>query len=450
MKEILKKGYFALIVIILVTSCKKEGTLNANLDIIDKNSIDKTSTDKWLDDNYLNPYNIEVKYKFDRFELELGKVITPPSEVQVIPAMETVKDVWIKPFETIGGATFIKRISPKQFILAGSAAYNSDGTITLGTAEGGRKIVLYVINDFDKTNLRSVKQMVQVIQHEYTHILNQTVNYQPDFQTISRGGYVANWTQEPLTDARALGFITQYARAAPEEDFAETSSNMLMMGRVVFNAAVLSSPADGQVKLRKKEQYVVDYFKAAFNIDFYALQTEVQRALNNISAPVLTSLIGPGIGYTTLYSNPSADTNQSPEFLGLWNTATAAMKAQAFVLKDVMMTFKTGNVMTLRYSFTNASGATTYYADADYTMTVNTSGIATIALAATQTAGTTYSNMGVINPYMTGVNNYFKNNKFKIDWINQLIPGPVGTIDALGAFYKQTDSKSYFYGKLGQ
>jgi substrate import-associated zinc metallohydrolase lipoprotein len=170
MKEILKKGYFALIVIILVTSCKKEGTLNANLDIIDKNIIDKTSTDKWLDDNYLNPYNIEVKYRFDRFELDLGKVITPPSEVQVIPAMETVKDVWIKPFETIGGATFIKRISPKQFILAGSAAYNSDGTITLGTAEGGRKIVLYVINDFDKTNLRSVKQMVQVIQHEYTHI----------------------------------------------------------------------------------------------------------------------------------------------------------------------------------------------------------------------------------------------------------------------------------------
>ncbi|MBB6502386.1 putative zinc-binding metallopeptidase [Pedobacter cryoconitis] len=448
MKNIIQTGVVILFILMTLSSCKKEEKLNANLSIIDKNIIDKTPTDLWLDENYLKPYNIETKFRYDRFELTLGKNVTPPLESQVIPAMEMVKAVWIKPFEAVGGADFIKRISPKQFILAGSAEYNSDGTITLGTAEGGRKIVLYVINSFDKTNLASVKQTIQVIQHEYTHILNQTVDYQTDFQNISKGGYVANWTQETLANGRALGFITQYARAAPEEDYAEMSSNMLMMGRVVFNAIVSTTPADGQLKLKKKEQYVVDYFKSAFNIDFYALQTEVQNALNNITAPVLAKLIGPGIGYTTLYSNPNTDISQSSEFSGLWKTASANMTASGFTVNDITMTFKAANAMTLRYSF--SSGASVYQADADYTLTIDAAGIGTIKLSATQPTTATYNNMNLINPMMAPVNNYFKNNKFKIDWINKIIPGNIGGIGSLGAFYKQTDGSSYFYGAMGQ
>src|SRR5690606_35712256 len=300
MKNIITNGLFALFALMILTSCEKEETLNANLDVIDERIIAKTAIDEWLDDNFLTPYNIETKYKFDRFELDLDKNITPPIESQVIPAMEMVRDVWIKPYEAVGGPTFIKKISPKQFVLAGSAEWNDNGTITLGTAEGGRKIVLYVINEFDKTNRANVEQMMQTIQHEYAHILNQTIDYPTDYQTISRGGYVANWTQETLASGRALGFITQYARSAPGEDFAEMVANMLMMGRVKFNGIVNSIGVDGQTKIRKKEQAVVDYYKTAFNIDFYALQTEVQDALANISQPVLHSMFGFGVGYTTL------------------------------------------------------------------------------------------------------------------------------------------------------
>ncbi|WP_082035789.1 zinc-binding metallopeptidase [Pedobacter lusitanus] len=448
MKNIFNTGVFTLIILMALASCKKEEKLNANLNIIDKNIIDKTARDLWLENNYLIPYNIETKYRFDRFELDNGKNITPPDESQVIPMMETVRDVWIKPFEKIGGADFIKRISPKQFVLAGSAAYNQDGSITLGTAEGGRKIVLYVVNTFDKTNLASVKQAIQVIQHEYTHILNQTVDYQTDFQTISKGGYMGNWLLGTLAEARALGFITQYARAAPEEDYAEMSSNMLMMGRVAYNAAVSTAPADAQVKLKKKEQYVVDYFKSAFNIDFYALQTEVQNALYNISTPVLAKLIGPGIGYTTMYSNPGKDANQSAEFADLWKTAATNMTGAGFSLQDVKMTFKAAGTMTLTYSFTR--GTTVFFADADYTIKIDAAGVATLALVTPQPTTTTYGNMTFVATQMAGVNNYFKNNKFKIDWINTIIPGNIGGLGSLGAFYKQTDPKSYFYGVMGQ
>lgn len=452
MKMTFKYGFVALTMLTIVASCKKEGKLNANLDAIDQNIItNKNSTDIWLDQNFLNPYNIETKYRFDRFELPSGKNITPPVVEQVIPAMEMVRDVWIKPFEAAGGTDFIKKISPKQFVLAGSAEYNSNGTITLGTAEGGRKIVLYVINSFDKTSLASVEQMIQVIQHEYTHILNQTVDFSPEYQTVSRGGYEANWTQRSLTEAYSLGFITQYARVSPVEDFAEQSSNMLMMGRVQYNAIVATLPADAQVKLKKKEQYVVDYFKTAFNIDFYQLQGEVQLALFKISAPVLSRMIGVGIGYTTLSSNPTTDPNQSAEFLGLWNAARTSMAAGGFVLSNYMLTFKTANSMTLRYTFTNASGTTTYSADADYTMALNaTTGVATFTLLANQPTGTVYANMGVINARMAGVNRYFSTGSFRANWINQIIPGNIGFVGSLGAFYKTTNANSYFYGTMGQ
>lgn len=452
MKKTFKYGLVALAMFTILTSCKKESKLNANLDAIDQNIIkDKNLTDIWLDQNFLNPYNIETKYRFDRFELASGKNITPPAVEQVIPAMEMVRDVWIRPYEVAGGGDFIKKISPKQFVLAGSAEYNSNGSITLGTAEGGRKIVLYVINSFDKTNINSVKQMIQVIQHEYTHILNQTVDFSPEYQTVSRGGYEANWTQRPLSEAYSLGFITQYARVSPIEDFAEQSSNMLMMGRVQYNAIVATTPADAQVKLKKKEQYVVDYFQTAFNIDFYQLQKEVQKALFKVSPPVLSRLTGYGVGYTTLYSNPSTDPNQSAEFLGLWNAARTSMAAGGFVLKDFLMTFKANNVMTLRYTFTNATGTTTYFADADYTLALNANtGLTTFTLMATQPTGTTYSNMGVINARMAGVNSYFSTGSFRANWINQIIPGEIGYLGSLGAFYKTTNANSYFYGTMGQ
>ncbi|MDQ0637385.1 substrate import-associated zinc metallohydrolase lipoprotein [Pedobacter sp. W3I1] len=451
MKKILKNGFVALVMLTVLASCKKEGTLNANLDVIDQNIIkDKNSTDIWLDQNFLNPYNIETKYRFDRFELPSGKNITPPLVDQVIPAMEMVRDVWIKPYEAAGGADFIKKISPKQFVLAGSAEYNSNGSITLGTAEGGRKIVLYVINSFDKTNIGSVKQMIQVIQHEYTHILNQTVDFSPEYQTVSRGGYEANWTQRPLSEAYSLGFITQYSRVSPIEDFAEQSSNMLMMGRVQYNGIVASVPADAQVKLKKKEQYVVDYFKTAFNIDFYKLQTEVQKALFKISAPVFSRMIGNGVGYTTLYSNPLTDPSQSVEFLGLWNASKVLLQTNGFILKDYMMTFKANNLMTLRYSFTNSSGSVTYFADADYTMALNVNtGVTTFTLLATQPTTTTYANMTFVNTWMAGVNNYFKTGSFRANWINQIIPGEIGFVGSLGAFYKSTNANSYFYGTMG-
>ncbi|TCD11601.1 hypothetical protein EZ449_04895 [Pedobacter frigidisoli] len=451
MKKIFQFGSVILILLTALTACKKEEALNANLDLIDQNMItNKTAIDLWLDDNFLNPYNIETKYRFDRFDYDYGRYLTPPKENLVISAMETVRDLWIRPFEVAGGADFIKLHSPKQFVLAGNAEFNSDGSITLGTAEGGRKVVLYVINSFNKGNLASVKQLIQVIQHEYTHILNQTVDIQPDYQLVSKGGYDANWTQRTLAEARSLGFITQYARVSPLEDFAEQASNMLMMGRVKYNQIVALAPVDAQLKFKQKEQFVVNYYKAAFNINFYQLQTEVQKQLYKIFPPQLYQMIGPDVGYTKLYANPATDPKQSPEFLQLWKDAVLAeLNNNGFAIEDMTMFFKSRTLMTIRYRLTIRT--VVYEPEIDFDIDINpNTGITTFKEKAIQQADTNHGFMQYFKSDFVGIHAYLQNNRFKADWINQIIPGEIANVGSLGAFYKVSDPSSYFYGLMGQ
>jgi substrate import-associated zinc metallohydrolase lipoprotein len=239
----------------------------------------KTALDDWLTTNFVQPYNIEVKYRFDRYEVSLDRTLVPPMESKITPVMETVKKTWIEPYEQEAGSAFIKKLSPKQFVLVGSPQFNTNGTIVLGTAEGGRKIVLFKLNDFDKKNTREVKLMLQTIQHEFGHILHQTIIYPEEYKTVTTD-YTASWNDYSLADARSRGYITQYARSAVFEDFVEMIAIMLVEGRSNFNAIVDNTPEPGRSLLRKKEQLVVRYYKEAWNIDFYALQTRTQAAIN--------------------------------------------------------------------------------------------------------------------------------------------------------------------------
>lgn len=240
---------------------------------------EKGPIDEWLYENFVLPYNIEVKYRFDRYELALNRTLVPPQEDRIIPVMQTIQQTWIAPYDLAAGPNFIKKLSPKQFVLVGSPQFNPNGTITLGTAEGGRKIVLYLINYFDKQDREAVKQMLHTIHHEFAHILHQTVMYPEEYKRIT-STYTASWNDYSLADARSRGFITQYARASPDEDFVEMISMMLIEGKAGFNAIVNSAPAEAQPLLRRKEQFVVSYFKETWNIELYTLQANTEAAIN--------------------------------------------------------------------------------------------------------------------------------------------------------------------------
>jgi len=295
------KSYLPLFILgsVIMLSCRKEDALVVD-DIpgLGGDTWVKGPIDQWLFDTLTVPYNIAAKYKWDQFELELNKDIVPPKEEKVIPVMRSVKKVWIEPYVLQGGELFFKKYSPKLFVLAGSASWNLDGSITLGTAEGGRKIVLYLLNDFRNKTMPGyvpadsaiVKQMFHVIHHEFGHILDQNIRRPVEFDAVCQGFYTADWINTNDNEAMKDGFITAYALSSPFEDFVEMISIMLIEGRSGFDAIVNSitgtstrgtTPDQAKAKLRLKETLIVNYFKQAWNIDFYTLQTRVRNAIVN-------------------------------------------------------------------------------------------------------------------------------------------------------------------------
>lgn len=291
-----------LCVILLIIGCKKEENLGSVDDIpgLGGDTWVKGPIDNWIYDNLTKPFNISVKYKWDQFELELNKNLVPPLEDKIVPVMEAVKKVWIDTYIAEAGDVFMKTYCPKFFVLCGSASWNTDGTITLGTAEGGRKIVLYVLNDFRTKSMpgfkpsdsMGIKQMFHTIEHEFGHILHQNVLYPDDYKRITPGFYTANWNNVSDNAARRDGFVTAYAMSAPDEDFVEMISMMLTEGRSGFDKIVNSIPpgtsqngitqADAMAKLRKKEAMVVAYYKDVWGMDFYRLQTRVRAAVDSL------------------------------------------------------------------------------------------------------------------------------------------------------------------------
>ncbi len=283
----------------VVTACRKEDPLEVD-DIpgLGGDTWVKTPLDEWLFDSLTVPYNISVKYKWDQFELEVNKTIVPPKEEKIIPVMQSIKKVWIDPYVEEGGRIFFNKYSPKFFVLAGSASWNLDGSITLGTAEGGRKVVLYLLNDYmnkyipgyTRADSAVAKQMFHTIEHEFAHILDQQIRRPQEFDAISASYYTGDWINTNDAEARKDGIITAYASSKNSEDFAEMVSIMLIEGKNGFDRIVNSitgtstrgtTAAVARQRLREKETQVVNYFKRAWNIDFYSLQAKKRQAIVN-------------------------------------------------------------------------------------------------------------------------------------------------------------------------
>lgn len=287
MKRFIKYTTYFFIVsalgLLLLTSCNKNND-NLNIDIVGLggDTWPQDSIDKWLRDTLTKPYNIDVKYRWDAFELDLDKTLVPPSLDKIVPMMRIVKYGWIDSYEEEAGSDFIKTFCPKQYELVGSVAYNTNGTVTLGEAEAGRKVILYRVNQLNIKDTVFVKRVLKTIQHEFGHILHQNILYSAEYPTITPG-YTTTWNTVSDANARAAGFITPYAMSGPDEDFVEMIAVMLTEGKANYDAIVNAQAATPKAALRSKELIVVNYFKQNYNIDFYSLQTRCRAKLAAIT-----------------------------------------------------------------------------------------------------------------------------------------------------------------------
>ena len=231
---------------LLLGGCREEEKIADDLYIpgLGGEKYAENELDKWLYQNYTLPYNIDVVYRWDAAQAysSLSEVQLVPVEFDAVqPMMAALRDVWFEPYIQATGNSqdFLKEVAPKKIVLVGSPEYQN-GSYKLGQAEGGRKILLLNVNNFDASDENELKESLHTIVHEFTHILHQTKLFDKKYQEISTGRYNSNWTLLNDSEARRLGFITSYAMLNKDEDFAEMVSGILVFGYDWFKDTVLA------------------------------------------------------------------------------------------------------------------------------------------------------------------------------------------------------------------
>lgn len=399
--------------------------------------------DKWMYDSLTKPYNIAVKYRWDPWEVNIGADLVPPEEDRVIPALEAMKRIWIDPYNAeTGSDAFIRKYAPKQFIMVGSAEYMSNGNMLLGQAEGGKKIAMYVINNFSTTNIEELRRMLHTIEHEFAHILHQTVMYPEAFKSITPD-YTGTWFNMSNAEAQSRGFTTNYARSNPDDDFVETVATMLIEGKNRWEELVKKQNAAAQAALRKKEAMVVDYFRNTWKIDFYSLQKRTQDALNSLSPDPIEAYIGFDKTYQGVFYDPSNTSvpSSASGFVSVYNQAKANVQSftnNQLTISGMAPVFVSANSMELYVFLYRASDQRTFVATYTFNFSRDASGIYRFTyVSANDPNGPAFQSS------VTPLLDYFRNNSFKVEWYQQ---SPNNTYYPKVIFTPQQTSNAYFIG----
>ena len=275
--------------------------------IITTDMVEQTPLDKWLEVNYLQPYNIEMKYRYEFNESNADYYTVPAEYEQAVQMAHIVKYSCVEAYDEVAGIDFTRRYFPKLFFLEGEWHYRNNGTFELGTAEGGLKITFYVTNwlvtrgyitinynnGVDETDGYTVTinsmddinyYFLHTAHHEFGHILNQNKAYPTDFNLISQDQYVAQWNT--LTDAEALpiGFISAYASSQPGEDFVEVLSYYITSSDEEWNARLDIAGTSGAAIIERKLNIVKNYMADSWNIDLDELRSVLARRYEEVES----------------------------------------------------------------------------------------------------------------------------------------------------------------------
>ena len=284
-----KITYICVALSVALSSCNKKETLDPQ-SVIHDDTDTRTALDTYIQNEYINPYNIEVNYKYVDINYELGRYLYPPTESKVQPFLEMIKYVWLGAYQQVAGTTFVSQVAPRQISLIGGRNLDPQRNPetylfeeTLGQADNGAKITIARVDYYDPAHPDedNIRHIIHTIQHEYCHIVNQHKPFAPEFGKITPDDYSSSWHGKTTAQANALGFITNYAAANPFEDFAEMTSHMLMKSKAQWDAALSTMPEKGKVALKKKEAFIVEYFRAEWGIDFYQLQRVAYQRMQN-------------------------------------------------------------------------------------------------------------------------------------------------------------------------
>lgn len=223
MKKILK--YLWLFIIVAgLNACNDEDPLTpSGEELFPPKEL--TELDKQLAEMY-SDYNTIVEYRYIKnFLPKDWYYITPVSIDLVLPMAKFLKEMWIGPLEAGSSKEFVQAHFPRMIILVGSPAYQKDGTIVLGQAEGGTLIRFTEVNSYSEIRRAWKQGQLETAFHEYAHLLHQTFSLPDAFRQVTPNSYTKNgWMAVQEKEALKKGMVSPYATSAPAEDFAEIFS----------------------------------------------------------------------------------------------------------------------------------------------------------------------------------------------------------------------------------
>lgn len=270
-----------------LVSCSEDDLNAESVITIDKKQAN--DFDKWLTANFVNPYNLEFKYRYEYKETDANYYTIPAELNQAIEMAHLVKYLCLESYDEVAGIDFTRNYFPKMIFTIGEWEYRNNGTIILGTAESGKKILLTGVNYLDtyKSSPAALnKYYFKTIHHEFTHILNQTKEYSAEFKLITGNSYVADsWSEEPFTEGYLeRGFISDYAQHSDTEDFAEMMSLYVTNSKEQWDEWMAEAGENGAPLLQAKLDIVKSYMKDSWGVDMDKLRDTILRRQADLAA----------------------------------------------------------------------------------------------------------------------------------------------------------------------
>ena len=143
-----------------------------------------------------------------------------------------------------------------------------------------------MVNNLTNETLRNYQVLTDyyftTMHHEFMHILNQKIPYDPEFDRISESDYVSGdwYRQNTNTVALPKGFIRNYAMVEGREDYAETYSQYITNSDELWNSKLAIAGPTGSAIILRKLEMIRTYMRESWGLDIDELHKAVQhRAL---------------------------------------------------------------------------------------------------------------------------------------------------------------------------
>ena len=232
------------------TGCNEDdlsptSVININNPQDNEDSEESKSFDAWLDKNYTQEYNIRFQYRYNDKETDLTYNVIPASFAESKALARLIQHIWLEVYAEAVGKEFIKTYSPRVIQLIGSYEYNANGSIVMGTAEKGLKIMLYGVNNLDIDN--------------------------------SGRYHSTDWINVKDPDAAKEGFVTGYASGEYNEDFAEVYANYVTLSPAGWQKIITQAGPEGAAIINEKLAMVKEYFQNSWGVNLDDLRAIILR-----------------------------------------------------------------------------------------------------------------------------------------------------------------------------